>query len=169
MEHKASGTATQRSKLAWIFRLVGVLLRLALFLAMLAAWAGIFSTGSMTFVFGALGAAILSVLLWGFTYVCSRQFRQGFQQGRPAHILFAGLPPFIAGISLLLGVAYLPSYQTQTYLGGIIIGTVMLLSLALYIGESLDKRNPDMALLDGCAEGCAGGCFEALFSGLLHI
>lgn len=164
MERTPSRTAARRSKVAWIFRLIGALLRLALFLAMLAAWAGVFSTSSMTFVYGAIGATILYVLLWGFTYVCSRRFRRGLEEERPAHILFAGLPLFIIGISLLLGFAYFSGQQQGTYIG-IVVGTAILFVLAFYIGESLDKRNPDIALLDDSAE----GCFEALFSGILHI
>lgn len=164
MERTASGTATRQGKLAWVFRLIGALLRLVLFLAMLAAWAGVLSTGGMTFVYGALGATILYVLLWGFTYVCSRHFRQGFQEERPAHILLAGLPPFIAAVSLLLGFAYFSGQQQGSYIG-IVVGTAILFVLAFYIGESLDKRNPDITLLDGCVD----GCFEALFSSILHI
>ncbi len=168
MEYKASSTPARRAKLAWIFRLIGALLRLALFLAILAAWAGVFSTGSMMLVYAALGTAILYVLLWGITYLFSRRFRQSFQKEYPVNIVLAGLPLLIAGISLLLGFAYLTNQQTQTYVG-ILAGLLSLLTLAVYIGESLDKRNPDMTLLEGCAEGCGEGCFETLFSGLLHI
>lgn len=168
MERKASGTATtRRSKLARLFRLIGALLRLGLFLAMLAAWAGVFSTGSMTFVYGTLGATILYLLLWGFTYVCSRRFRQGLEEDRPAHILLAVIPLLIAGISLLLGFAYLPSQQIQTYME-ILIGTGILMGLAFSIGESIDKGRPDFTTLDGCAEGCGEGCFDALLIDL-HI
>jgi uncharacterized metal-binding protein len=49
------------------------------------------------------------------------------------------------------------------------IGTAILLGLTLYIGESLDKRNPNIALLDGCTEGCAEGCFDLFISSMLHI
>lgn len=167
MERTASGTATRQGKLAWLFRLMGALLRLVLFLAMLAGWAGVFSTGSMTFVYGALGATILYLLLWGFTYVCSRRFRRGLEEGRPAHILLAVIPLLIAGISLLLGFAYLPSQQIQTYME-IIIGTGILMGLAFSIGESIDKGSPDFTTLDGCAEGCGEGCFDALLIDL-HI
>ena len=163
MERRASSTSTRYSKLAWLFRLMGALLRLVLFLALLVGWAGVFSTGSMMFVYGALRATILYLLLWGFTYVCSRHFRQGLHEVRPAHILFAGLPPFIAAVSLLLGFAYFSGQQQGTYIG-ILVGTAILLGLAFYIGESLDKRNPDITLLDGCVD----GCFE-LFISSLHI
>lgn len=167
MEHKASSAAAQRSKLAWLFRVVSALLRLIVFLAVLAAWAGVFSTDGMAFVYRALGATILYLLLWGFTYVCSRRFRRGLEEGRPVHILLAVIPLLIAGISFLLGFAYLPSQQIQTYME-ILIGMGLLLGLALSIGDSIDKGRPDFTTLDGCAEGCGEGCFDALLIDL-HI
>ncbi len=173
MEQQAIPQTSRRSKLNWIFRMIGAILRLAAFLTMLGAWVSAFAAASINFVYVALAATVLYILLFALTIVLSRRFRQGIRDGKPASYVFDGVPLCLAYLSLVLGFLYDYS-QIATSIGmlpsiGMLFGIIFLLNGAFYIGDLLDKGHSDAtALLDGCGEGCAEGCIGMFLDGL-HI